>query len=70
RSALAKAGELGVGSLAFPALGAGVGRFPLDQVARLMVVEVRAYLQKQPGLEVVFVLHDQQAYKAFSREVG
>lgn len=70
RSALAKAGELEVKSMAFPALGAGVGRFPIDQVAQLMVLEVRDYLQKHPGLSVVFVLHDQRAYEAFSREAG
>ena len=37
RSTFARARELGVTSLAFPALGTGVGGFPLDEAARIMV---------------------------------
>lgn len=37
RSSLRVAGELGAASIALPAFGTGVGGFPLDECARLMV---------------------------------
>jgi len=42
-SCLAVADELGCESLALPAFGTGVGGFPLDECARLMVDVARAY---------------------------
>ena len=41
RSAFARAREHGVESLAIPALGTGVGGFPLDEAARITVATVR-----------------------------
>src|SRR3954453_5883192 len=43
RSALAKAEELGCRSLALVAFGTGVGGFPLDEAARIMVEAVREH---------------------------
>ena len=43
RSTLAKADELGCRSLALVAFGTGVGGFPLDEAARLMVDAVRGH---------------------------
>jgi len=66
RNSLLRAEELGVKSIAFPALGTGVGRFPLDECARIMLGEVRKHLQGKTGLErVIFVLHGKEAYQAF-----
>ena len=41
RSAFARAREIGVTSIAFPALGTGVGGFPLDEAALVTVKAVR-----------------------------
>lgn len=62
---LAKADELGAHSLALVAFGTGVGGFPLDQAAELMVGAVRAH--GGSALErVVFAVHGGAAERAFS----
>ena len=63
RSTLAKAEELGCRSLALVAFGAGVGRFPLSQVADIMVGAAREH---SGGLErVVFAVRGDEAEQAF-----
>ena len=63
-STLAKADELGAGSLALVAFGTGVGRFPLHEAARVMVEAVRAHEPR--SLErVVFAVHGDRAEAAF-----
>ena len=63
-STLAKADELGCRSLALVAFGTGVGGFPLDEAARIMVDAARRH---EPGsLErVVFAVHGSDAEAAF-----
>jgi O-acetyl-ADP-ribose deacetylase (regulator of RNase III) len=66
RNSLLRAEELGLKSIAFPALGTGVGGFPLDECARIMLGEVQEHLQGKTGLErVIFVLRGEEAYQAF-----
>jgi O-acetyl-ADP-ribose deacetylase (regulator of RNase III) len=66
RNSLLRAEELGLKSIAFPALGTGVGGFPLDECGRIMLGEVREHLQGKTGLErVIFVLRGQEAFQAF-----
>jgi O-acetyl-ADP-ribose deacetylase (regulator of RNase III) len=64
RNSLALADAHKLASIAFPAFGTGVGGFPLEECARVMIGAVRAY---QPGsLRLVrFVLYGQQAYDTF-----
>jgi O-acetyl-ADP-ribose deacetylase (regulator of RNase III) len=63
RSTLAKAEELGCGSLALVAFGTGVGGFPVDEAARLMVGVAREH---GGGLErIVFAVHGDDAERAF-----
>lgn len=64
RAALERAGELHVRTIAFPALGTGVGRFPFDHCARIMVDAVR---QHAPAClsEVWFVVMHDDAVRAF-----
>ena len=64
RNTLRKADELGCRSLALVAFGTGVGGFPLEGAARLMVDAVR---QHEPGsLErIVFAVHGDEAEQAF-----
>jgi O-acetyl-ADP-ribose deacetylase (regulator of RNase III) len=67
RSAMARARELGVTSIAFPALGTGVGGFPLDEAARIAVTTVRDELPRSESVEhVVFALRGAAAYDAFA----
>ncbi len=70
RSAMARAREIGATSIAFPALGTGVGGFPLDDAARIMVDTVRDELEQSPTIEhVIFALRGSTAYDAFSHHV-
>jgi O-acetyl-ADP-ribose deacetylase (regulator of RNase III) len=68
-STLRKADELGCRSLALVAFGTGVGGFPLEGAARLMVDAVRQY---EPGSleKVVFAVHGEAAERAFRDAVG
>ncbi len=69
-NSLLRADELDLESIAFPALGTGVGGFPPGECARIMIGEVRRYLAEGSGLErVVFVLYDERAYLVFRREL-
>ncbi len=69
RSCLEFADELGCRSLALPAFGTGVGGFPLEECARLMVATARAY--EPASLErVVFAVVGDEARRAFEAELG
>src|SRR3954451_424006 len=64
RSTLAKAEELGCRSLALVAFDTGVGGFPLEEAARIMVGAAREH---EGSLErVVFAVHGEEAERAFS----
>ena len=66
RSAMARARDIGATSLAFPALGTGVGGFPLDEAARITVRTVRDELPASPSIQhVTFALRGAAAYQAF-----
>ncbi len=68
---LAKADELGAGSLALVAFGTGVGGFPLEDAARIEVGEVRAHLAGDTGLRrIVFAVHGAEAETAFNGAVA
>ena len=63
-SVLQVADELGAESLALPAFGTGVGGFPLDECARLMVDAVRAH-EPRTLRRVVFAVYGEEARRAF-----
>ena len=63
RTSLRVADELGATSVAFPAVSAGVYRWPLDDAARIAVETVRA---ADTAVSVVrFVLFSDAVYQAF-----
>ena len=63
------ADELGAHSLAMPAFGTGVGGFPIERCAELMVTEARAF--EPANLErVVFAVFGHDAEHAFRAAVG
>jgi O-acetyl-ADP-ribose deacetylase (regulator of RNase III) len=67
RSAMARAREMEATSVAFPALGTGVGGFPLEDAARITIETVRDELERSPGIDhVIFALRGAAAYQAFS----
>lgn len=53
-------------SLAFPALGTGVGKFPIDECASVLLDLVILYLQGEASLRgVMFVLFKEEDMEAF-----
>lgn len=66
RSAMARARELHVTSIAFPAMGTGVGGLPIDEAARVTVQAVRDELDRSPEIGfVTFAMRGAAAYHAF-----
>ena len=64
RRCLEVADELGCRSLALPAFGTGVGGFPLDECASIMVAEADGY--EPAGLDrIVFAVYGDEAADAF-----
>jgi O-acetyl-ADP-ribose deacetylase len=71
RSAMSRAREIGAMSIAFPALGTGVGGYPIEEAARITVETVRDELQNSPSIQhVVFALRGGTAYEAFQLELS
>ena len=71
-SALRLAESQGLSSIAFCALGCGVGGFSYKDSAKIMAQEVFGYLRQEKELslkKIVFVLYGQEAYEAFDRNV-
>src|SRR5574337_58056 len=68
RSSLALADKRKLSSIAFPALGTGVGGFPPAQAAEAMLSTVLSHLQagNTSLRKVAFVLYQEEAWKAFA----
>ena len=64
RACLELADELGCRSVALPAFGTGVGGFPLDECARIMVGAARAY-EPRTLERVVFAVFGAEAARTF-----
>jgi O-acetyl-ADP-ribose deacetylase (regulator of RNase III) len=69
RSVLDVAEELGAHSLAVPAFGTGVGGFPLEDCARVMVRAVREHEPRTLD-HVVFAVFGDEARQAFERALA
>jgi len=66
RNSLKLAESHEISSVAFPAIGTGVGGFPLERCAEIMIGEAASFLEKSKHLQkVVFVLFDEPAADAF-----
>jgi len=67
RNALTAAEERRLSSIAFPAFGTGVGGFPLDECARVMLAAVRDHAAAARSLRLVrFILFGERAYRTFA----
>ena len=65
-NSLLMAGKAQFKSLSVPALGTGVGGFPMDEAARILTQAAYRFLKKNDYPEVVrFVLFDELAYRLF-----
>ncbi len=70
-NSLKRADELGLGSVAFPAIGTGVGGFPTDKCAGIMLSVVKEFLPKAKNLKtVIFALYDKKSYEVFEKKLG
>ena len=72
-NALKRAGERGLSSVAFPALGTGVGGFGLGAAAAQMAAAVRDYEAFNPASSIAtvrFVLRDEVALAEFQKGIG
>jgi len=71
RNSLTVAEELKISSVAFPALGCGVGGFPLLAAAKIMSQEVYRHLRETKSnlKEIIFCLYDQEAFDIFNKGV-
>ncbi len=71
RNALRIAEAERLASVAFPAFGTGVGGFPLDECARIMLGAIRAHAATARSVRLVrLVLFGQPAYRAFVEVAG
>ncbi|SRR5579875_40874 len=70
RNSLMRATEKGISSIAFPAIGTGVGGFPIKRCAQVMLEEIRDYLKRNDiPQRVEMVLFDAAALDAFEQEI-
>jgi O-acetyl-ADP-ribose deacetylase (regulator of RNase III) len=66
KNTLMLADKLGLKSIAFPAIGTGVGGFSVERCAEKMLDAARELSDNFKSLErVVFVLYDETAFRAF-----
>lgn len=72
-NSLKRAMELGLASIAFPALGTGVGGFPVQEAAQVMIDATCTTLRNTPQTSltrVVFVLFTLDAFAAFEQALA
>ncbi|MFH1640994.1 MAG: macro domain-containing protein [Candidatus Omnitrophota bacterium] len=69
KNSLRVAEELKIKSIAFPALGCGVGGFPLLASAKIMAQEVFRHIKEDGSnlKELIFCLYDKEAFDIFNK---
>jgi O-acetyl-ADP-ribose deacetylase len=71
RNSLKCAEAMKLKSIAFPALGTGVGGFPVTKCAEIMINEIINHINKKSTIKKLsFVLFDQPTYAAFERALN
>lgn len=70
-NSLLRADELNLESIDFPALGTGVGGFPVDKAAEIMIKATLDYLRDSNFVKSIgFVLFDGAAFNAYRTALG
>ena len=65
-NSLKLAEELKLESMAFPALGTGVGGFPINDCAKIMISVVKEFLKNRKYLQkMIFALFDKKSFDIF-----
>jgi O-acetyl-ADP-ribose deacetylase len=68
RGSLHVADELGLASIAFPAISTGIFGFPKERAAGVMFTSIREYAQKPSGLKLIrVVLYDTETINTFEK---
>jgi len=69
KNSLLLAEELKIRSIAFPALGCGVGGFPLLAAAKIISQEILKHLRENKSSlrEIIFCLYDEEAHRVFKK---
>jgi O-acetyl-ADP-ribose deacetylase (regulator of RNase III) len=71
RTALKIAKDIGVRSIAFPAISTGVYAFPLQRATEIAVATVREFLADEDSIDrVVFCVFGSEAEAAYRQELG
>ena len=71
RNALATADVHDLESIAFPAFGTGVGGFPVDECAQIMIAAIRTHATPATPLRLVrLVLFGRSTYETFAQVAG
>ena len=69
-NSLKRADELKLTSIAFPAIGTGVGGFPTDECAKIMLDVVRNFVPQVENIKaVIFALFNKGSYDVFEKEL-
>jgi O-acetyl-ADP-ribose deacetylase len=69
--ALRIAAQNGLRTIALPAIGSGIGGFPINQCAEIMLQETAKHFEQPTSIEKVqFVLFDRDALAAFERALA
>ncbi len=70
-SSLRLAESEGLSSIAFPALGTGVGGFPLSEAAEIMIEASRDFLKTSTAVKrITFVLFGREAHDIFAKKLA
>ncbi len=68
RACLEIAEQYKISSIAFPAIGTGIARFPVEECARIMIKLICDHIRKGTCLsDVYIVLYDAKTYNVFLR---
>ena len=70
-SCLTRAQELGLRSIAFPAVSTGIFGYPLDECAKVMLSETVSFIHGHPDmvLSITYCLYDDAALEIFEKEL-
>jgi O-acetyl-ADP-ribose deacetylase (regulator of RNase III) len=71
RNSLLRADERGIKTIAFPAIGTGVGGFPVEECARVMIDVVLDHLRNEKTTieRIYFVLFDEKTLNVFNEYI-
>lgn len=71
RNSLRLARDLGVTSVAFPAISTGAYRFPVDRASNIALREVRNFINLHPLPEkIILVCFDSPTFKQYQKEIS